>query len=210
MPNVRVVVRVVATGMLILPPPDVGRSSRAFGESVVGVDLAHAADLPISVLSGRLPVTGSTTEVDVTEDYLERIGLNRTQADTVVGGTLVLASGRQVDGAQNVIGRWTKATIVGVVAQEAADGDVLASIELTQAAREWEAGGTLTGDQSMSPYTGLFVVANGLDRVGPVRAAPNDIGYSTSARTSRERVAPASSRSCRRHRHHRPRHRRDR
>jgi cell division protein FtsX len=180
-PNVRVVVRVVATGMLIVPPPDVGRSSRAFGESVVGVDLTHAADLPISVLSGRLPVTGSTTEVAVTEDYLQRIGLDRTQADAVVGGTLVLASGRQVDGAQNVIGRWTKATIVGVVAQEAGDGDLLASIELTQAAREWEAGGTLTGEQSTSPYTGLFVVANGLDRVGPVRAAINDIGYSTSA-----------------------------
>lgn len=181
-PDVRVVVRVVAMGMLIVPPPDVGRrASRAFGESVVGVDLAHAADLPISVLSGRLPLTGSTTEVAVTEEYLERIGLDRAQAANVIGGTLVLAAGRQVEGAPNAVGRWTKATIVGVVAQEAADGDVLASIEVTQAAREWELGGTLGVDESTSPYTGLFVVADGLDHVGPVRAAINDIGYSTSA-----------------------------
>ncbi len=180
-PDVRVVVRVVAAGMLIVPPPGAGRSGRAFGESVVGVDLTHAADLPISVITGRLPAPGSTTEVAVTEDYLQRIGLDRTQAPVVVGGILVLAAGRQVDGASNLIGRWTKATIVGVVAQEAADGDVLASIEMTQAAREWEARGTLRAGESTSPYTGLFVVADGLDRVGPVRAAINDIGYSTSA-----------------------------
>jgi hypothetical protein len=173
-PDVRVVVRVVATGMLIVPPPGAGRSPRPFGESVVGVDLAHAADLPISVVSGRLPVIGSTTEVAVTEDYLRRIGVDRTQADTVVGGILVLAAPRPVEGAPNPLGRWTKATIVGVVAQEAGDGDVLASIEVTQAAREW-------AGESRSPYTGLFVVADGLDRVGPVRAAINEIGYSTSA-----------------------------
>jgi ABC-type antimicrobial peptide transport system permease subunit len=35
--------------------------------------------------------------------------------------------------------------------------------------------------QSTSPYTGLFVVAGGLDQVAPVRAAIDRIGYSTSA-----------------------------
>ncbi len=73
--------------------------------------------------------------------------------------------------------------IVGVVAQEAAPGDVLASIEMVKAAREWAlAGGDVNQfELSTSPYSTLIVVADGLDRVPDVRQEINRVGYSTSA-----------------------------
>src|SRR5262249_15954684 len=57
------------------------------------------------------------------------------------------------------------------------------SLESAQAARTW----TMAGDDidvlgsDPSPYSALFVVARGLDRVTDVRAEINGIGYSTSA-----------------------------
>src|SRR3954451_21736812 len=79
--------------------------------------------------------------------------------------------------------RWVRATIVGVVAQEAANGQLLTSSEAVRAAREWAAAGPATGQaaQPRSPYSGLFVVADHLDEVGKVRARITAIGYSTSA-----------------------------
>ncbi len=81
-------------------------------------------------------------------------------------------------------GRWMRTTVVGVVAQETAPGQLLAPIEQSQAAREWTAAGTDGAggvDIPTSPYSGLFVVARGLDRVSEVRSQITDLGYSTSA-----------------------------
>ena len=83
-----------------------------------------------------------------------------------------------------VEGRWIKATIVGVVAQEAGEGQFLASAEMVGQARDWARAGIDESRDlqlSTSPYTGLFVVARGIDNVSKVRAQITAIGYSTSA-----------------------------
>ncbi|MGI9032432.1 MAG: ABC transporter permease [Acidimicrobiales bacterium] len=157
-----------------------------FGENLVGVDLSRADKLPISVLAGRLAAAGSLTEVDVTQGYLERLGLNKKQAAAVVGTELTMGAPRVFDtgGRPRFRGRWVKATVVGVVAQEAGSGQILGSIESARAAREWTAAGGTGGGRleiPTSPYTGLFVVARGLDKVAGVRQAITAVGYATVA-----------------------------
>ena len=79
---------------------------------------------------------------------------------------------------------WTRAVVVGVVAQEAAPGQLLAPLEQSLAAREWTRAGGDGGGRLEIPtteYSGLFVVARGLDRVNEVRSGITDLGYSTSA-----------------------------
>ncbi|HYX44425.1 MAG TPA: FtsX-like permease family protein [Acidimicrobiales bacterium] len=156
-----------------------------FNDSLVGTDLSRAEQLPITVVAGRLPAPGSLTEVAVTQGYLERIGLTRRQAQAVVGTEVGLGAPRvfQSGGRPRFRARWVRATVVGVVAQEAAPGQLLGSIEASRQAREWTAAGGSAGrlEVPTSPYTGLFVVARGLDRVSSVRAEITDIGYSTSA-----------------------------
>jgi ABC-type antimicrobial peptide transport system permease subunit len=157
-----------------------------FGDNLVGVDLARADRLPITVLAGRLPAAGSLTEVDVTQGYLERLGLTKKQAAAVVGTEVTLGAPRvfEAGGRPRLRARWVKATVVGVVAQEAASGQLLGSIEGARQAREWTAAGGDGGGRLQiptSPYTGLFVVARGLDRVSKVRADITDIGYATTA-----------------------------
>jgi ABC-type antimicrobial peptide transport system permease subunit len=150
-------------------------------ETLVGADVARADDLPISVLAGRLPQPGSLTEVAVTPTWLARFGLERADADRMLGVEVEIAAPRWI-GAM-VRGRWTRAEIVGVVAQEATSGALLAPEEAVAVARAW----TLSGetdegfDLASSPYSGAFVVARGLDRVAAVRNGIHDIGYATSA-----------------------------
>ncbi len=69
LPSVRDVVPVVSTKLLVISPtPDGdGRPLAPFIETVVGVDLTQAPTLPITVVEGRLPAPGSTTELVVTE-----------------------------------------------------------------------------------------------------------------------------------------------
>ena len=180
--QVRAVLPVVAAPVLVLPP-DAAREP--FADTAVGVDLEHAGDLPVSVLAGRLPAARSPVEVAVTEGYLERLGLGRAEAATVLGGEVELGAARRftLGGRPQVRGRWTRATIVGVVAQEAAPGQLLMSRQAVEAARDWARAGPPVDDRraSTSPYAGLYVVARGLDQVGPARAAIAAIGYSTSA-----------------------------
>ncbi len=182
LPGVASVVPVTTARMLVLPPGD---GVRTFGENVVGVDMKQVGKLPITVITGRLPLVGSTTEVAVTSGYLERLGLKKIDAAKVVGTELELGSARAFrnTGPQRFRGRWVRVGIVGVVAQEAGSGQVLASIEQVQAARQWTALGPADDQirQPNSPYSGLFVVAHGLDEVGKVRAEITEIGYSTSA-----------------------------
>jgi hypothetical protein len=156
-----------------------------FGDNYVGVDLSQVSKLPVTLLAGELPEHRSLTEVAVTQGYLERLGLRKNDAAAVVGTEVEMGSPRVFDGGQTVRGRWTRARIVGVVAQEAATGEVFGSIEHARLARAWTAGGEQTGpvrvDVPSSPYSGLFVVATRIERVSALRARITGIGYATSA-----------------------------
>jgi ABC-type antimicrobial peptide transport system permease subunit len=182
LPGVKAVVPVSTARMLVLTPDS---DVPAFGDNMVGVDLRRAGRLPISILAGRLPGAGSATEVAVTQGYLERLKLKRTDAAKVVGTEIELASPRLFprQGQPRFRGLWRRAFVVGVVAQEASPGQLLAPMEQVTAAREWTAAGPPDGDlaQPTSRYSGLFVTAGKLDQVGKVRARITAVGYSTSA-----------------------------
>ncbi|MGI9021921.1 MAG: ABC transporter permease [Acidimicrobiales bacterium] len=157
-----------------------------FSETLVGVDLARADQLPVTVLAGRLPGAGSLVEVDVTQGYLERLGLTKDQAAAVVGTQITMGAPRIFDTGDQprFRGRWVKATVVGVVAQEAAPGQLFGSIESARLAQAWTAaGGTGNGRLEIptSPYSGLFVVARGIDSISSVRQAITDVGFATTA-----------------------------
>ena len=158
-----------------------------FPETMVGIDLDRASLLPITILTGRLPVPQSLTEVAVTQGYLTRMGLTKKQAAAVVGTEVQLGAPRVfTDSGQprRFRSRWLRATIVGVVAQETAPGQFIVSLEQSRAARAWTASGSDAEGRVQiptSPYSGLFVIANGLDRVNEVRRDITELGYSTSA-----------------------------
>lgn len=157
-----------------------------FEETMVGVDLADADRLPVTVLAGRLPGAAAANEVAVTEGYLERLGLEPADAAAVVGTEVQTGAPRIFDDGFGVRlrGRWTRALVVGVVAQEAAPGQVLAPLEAAREAWEWATSGAPRlgrFEVPSSPYSGLFVIARGLDRVGEVRAAITEVGYATAA-----------------------------
>jgi cell division protein FtsX len=187
LPEVREVVPVVSSRLLVITdaPDAEGNLLDPYLETAVGVDLERSSTLPVTVLAGRLPAAGAVTEVAVTEGYLERLGLERTEAERVVGSELSLGAARAyADDAQvRARGRWQRVQIVGVVAQEAADGQLVATEELVRTAREWTNSGLPDEELGFdsSPYAGLFVVAEGLDNVGKVRNAITAVGYSTSA-----------------------------
>jgi putative ABC transport system permease protein len=185
LPGVASVVPIVAAPVRVVQG-EAGRGATVepFGETYVGVDLARVGRLPVSLLAGDVPAPGSRTEVAVTEGYLERVGVAKEHAADVVGDELELGAPRVF--ANDVPrGRWTRSTIVGVVAQEIGAGQVLGSLEEARLARDWTAASAAGGAQRFglpsSPYSGLFVVAKGLDRVADVRAQITDIGFATSA-----------------------------
>jgi putative ABC transport system permease protein len=197
-PEVTSVVPVLATPVLVIPPPrgfgaNVGPGvdpdhglPRPFDDSAIGVDLAQFRNLPITVLAGRLPRTGAIDEVAVTQGYLDRLGLDVQKPAAVLGTELELGS-PQATGEPSIPARarWSRAAITGVVAQQVGDGGLLTSIELTRAERKWQLAGadgsTIGIPRPTSDYTGLVVVASSLDSVHTVRAEITTLGYSTSA-----------------------------
>jgi cell division protein FtsX len=196
LPGVKSVVPVIVNPVTIVPPVPPTRTATTTGtrdrdpeplpirDSLVGADFSRANELPITVLTGRLPAAGSLTEVAVTLGYVRRFGLTRDQAHRVIGTELVLGSPRLFpNGRGTARGRWTRAEIVGVVAQQAASGQIVAPIEQARLARDWSRSGidpTAFGVDP-SPYSALFVIATGLSKVTDVREAIDRIGYSTSA-----------------------------
>ena len=187
LPLVREVVPVVSTRMLIVAPTE-GRDGELidpYVDNIVGVDMKEVATLPVSLVRGRFPAAGSLVEMAVTEGYLQRFGLTRVDADQVIGTEVQLAAPQAIRDGDEVRarGRWIRAQIVGVVAQEAGDGQILVPTEQIQVARTWSVAGVADDrfGTSSSPYTGLFVVADGIDNVGRVRQSITAIGYSTSA-----------------------------
>jgi putative ABC transport system permease protein len=193
LPDVAAVLPVVTTPVFVIPPaapaaaarPGATASLQPFGETAVGVDLRRVRQLPITVLAGRLPDPGSFTEIAVTEGYLTRFGLKRPDAKLVLGSELELGAPKVVPNSDGVSvrGRWTRAEIVGVVAQEAGSGQLLAPIDRINLDRTWTASGGPSDqfDVSTSRYSALFVVARGLNKVNKVRAGITAVGYSTSA-----------------------------
>jgi hypothetical protein len=189
--DVEAVLPVVANRWLVAPPPNGSIDPHGdpqpepFLDTVVGVDLSHPDNLPLTVLAGRLPVAGSLTEVAVTPSYLERVGLDPKRPADAVGEQMELGAPRAFAalGDQPVRGLWVKAFVVGVVAQDAAPGDVVVPIQQTQRAAAFTAGGDAGfGIPAVaSPYTGLLVVARGLGDIDAVRRQITAIGYSTSA-----------------------------
>ncbi|MGH9264278.1 MAG: FtsX-like permease family protein [Acidimicrobiales bacterium] len=158
-----------------------------FVETMVGIDLERASLMPITILTGRLPVPHSLTEVAVTQGYLTRMGLTKRQAAAVVGTEVQLGAPRVFSDSgqpRRFRSRWLRATIVGVVAQETSPGQFVVSLEQSRAARAWtRAGGDAGGRLPVptSPYSGLFVIASDLERVNEVRREITELGYSTSA-----------------------------
>ena len=157
-----------------------------FRETLAGVDLRSISTLPVSVIVGRTPEPGSRTEVAVTEGYLRRVGLQHSTASKVIGTEVELGAPRVFPprrGGIDVRGRWVRAEIVGVVAQQVLDAQFLGSREMVRDARAWSASSDPAGGFQLptSRFAGLFVVADGLDHVGSVRAAITGLGYSTSA-----------------------------
>lgn len=164
--------------------PD-GGSSVVF-DQMVGVDLSHITNFPVTLSAGRFPAPGSTTEIDVTPVLLARYGIPSTRAARALGSVMELGAPRgfrSADGTSVFRSRWTKATVVGIVTQQAGSGGILASATLAKAGHDWTAGGDISvdSDANRSPYAGLFVIAKGLDAVPAVRAGIEAVGYSTSA-----------------------------
>jgi putative ABC transport system permease protein len=173
------VVPVMTSEALAIP-----RGSDLFFANMVGSDLSKPGDLPITVTAGRLPSPGSLTEVAVTGSYLDHVRVDPSRAASLLGTEVELGAPRQLASAEvRFRGRWTRLTIVGVVAQQVGDGDFLVPLHQTELARQWAVGGVSDPDFPLlaSPYTGLVVVASSLDAVHDVRAHISALGYATSS-----------------------------
>jgi len=187
-PHVATVIPVITSRIVAVPPPFGAAASpisgvSAFGDTVVGVDLSQAHNLPITVLAGSLPQPGSLSEVAITESYLDHAGISLQSAL----GTQVEIAEPQAFQSQNGLqyrGRWIRAEIVGVVSQQVGTGAFLVSIEQARLAQGWAIAGVDGGDAFPLPtskYTGVVVVASSLDDVHAVRQMVTSLGYANTA-----------------------------
>jgi ABC-type antimicrobial peptide transport system permease subunit len=178
-PHVAAVVPVLSSHVFAVPP-----AGDDFFATMVGADMG-SPDLPVTVLAGRLPQPGSLTEIAVGLGYLDRFHLNPNRPSAVLGQEMEIAAPQVRSGSPlRYQSRWFKAEIVGVVAQQLADGEFLVPIEQARVARAWALGGIGDGSNFPLPgseYSGLLVIANGLSEVHAVRAEITLIGYATSA-----------------------------
>jgi len=155
-----------------------------FGDTLVGVPLANSGQLPLTLDAGRLPAPGSSSEVAVTSDFLDRFHIPQNDAASLVGQRVEIGFPRAFSGGVSR-SRWLDPVIVGVADQDAGNGQLVGSLELATSGRDWiEAGGPASAAAfGLQPttYTGLYVIAARLDRVGTLRTAITAVGYSTSA-----------------------------
>jgi cell division protein FtsX len=150
---------------------------------MIGTDMTQLDNLPITVLAGRMPGANSLTEVAISSSYLDHLQIAPANAQAALGREIELAAPRREAGATGFQGRWFRATIVGVVAQQVSDGDFIVPLKQTELARQWALGGLPDPDFPLlaSKYTGLIVVASSLDTVHTVRTEIDSLGYATSA-----------------------------
>ena len=71
-----------ATGGNVVGP---NNSGSVVFDQLVGIDISHVADFPVTLSAGRFPTAGSVTEVDVTPVLLARYGITGTRTKSVVG-----------------------------------------------------------------------------------------------------------------------------
>lgn len=201
--GVRNVVGIIVNPVLVIPPnlpspskgtttttapgtldPTVGPGG-AFRDQIVGVDLARAGDVPVTLEAGRLPEATSTTELAITDGFLRRLGLTAADAHRILGTEVEIGAPRFFSASDgNVMrSRWTRMNIVGVVAQQVSQGQLLVPIAVASEARSWAAKGANAAAFGVdsSPYSALFVIARSLALVAPVRAEITKVGFSTSA-----------------------------
>lgn len=196
-PGVKAVTTLSSIPVFVVPPGSQGASPtehpRAFGDSLIGVDSRREQQLPITVLAGRLARSGSLNEIAVTEGYLLRLGIRPSDADSVLGTVLEMNAAQLAvaNDQVSILGRWTRSTIVGVVAAQGSEGNIVGSHAQVRVARSWSDASEPTTDprqvkfaaslHGFSQYSGLFVVTDGLKQITAVRAKINELGFSTSA-----------------------------
>ena len=170
----------VMTSEVLAISPD---GDQFFGH-LIGTDLTQLSNLPITPLAGRMPSPNSMTEVAVSSSYLDHLHIDPSRASTVLGIQVELGTPRRESGVGiGFRARWIRVTVVGVVAQQVANGDFMVPMQQTELARQWALGGEPDPDFPLlsSQYTGLVVVASSLDKVHDVRVEIDDLGYATSA-----------------------------
>jgi hypothetical protein len=163
-----------------------------YRSKVVGANLATLSTLPITLLAGAPPVSG-TAEVDVGEGYLQHLGLPQSRASELLGTYVELGSGRLI-GSSGALGsslgsspgspqlspleetRWVTEEVVGVVDQQVGSGDIVSWPSVADSLWTWQSPGA--GD---APYAAVVVVADALSDVQNVRAEIAAVGYSSSA-----------------------------
>ena len=186
LPDVTTTSGVLTSPVLAVPPEGRGYPEQIL-EHAVGVDLRRSNDLPITVVAGRLPAATSTTEVAVTLGYLDRLHLDADTPEAVIGTTVLLGAPQVylgANGQRDYRGRWVALDIVGVVAQDAAAGEFVVPIDQARADRDWALDGIADGERFPLPtseYSGLIVIADGLDAVHSLRTRIDSLGYATSA-----------------------------
>ena len=196
LPDVAAVVPIATTRLLVATDGEVvtgGAGGPAPGapalrsgtndSGIVGVDMSQAANLPITVLAGRLPEADVTTEVALDQRFLERRGVEEGQEAAAVGTEVLLGAVRTGPGGRRdpLTARWTRALVVGVVAQEAGRGGVLAPLPVVLDARAWAEGGATGKGGTPASYEALFVVARGLNQVDEARQQLTDLGLPNEA-----------------------------
>jgi ABC-type antimicrobial peptide transport system permease subunit len=187
-PSIAAVVPVMTSTVLAVPPPFGAKAASnpgepAFDNTMVGVDMKQAGDLPITLLAGRLPRTAALDEVAVTETYLDHSGM---AADSALGSVVEIAEPQAFQSQSGVSfrGRWIRLSITGVVSQQVGNGAFLVPIEQTRLARAWALAGVDGGDAFPLPtsqYTGLIVLASTLNDLHAARQVVTNAGYANSA-----------------------------
>ena len=194
-PHVTSVVTVLSMETLVVPCPGLvpGAAGGPAGchqpvdeyfDTLVGADLAHADQLPVTMLAGRLPAPGSMSEVAVSQSYVERVHLDPGHPGPVLGTEIEFATPQLLPGQpERFRGRWYRARVVGVVAQSVEGGNFLVPIQQTQQAQRWALAGARSRDfrPRTTPYSALVVVADSLADVHAVRQEIFAIGYANSA-----------------------------
>ena len=187
-PHIAAVIPVMAARVLVVPPPfgsaaAATRGQPAFNDTMVGVDVRQANNLPITVLAGRLPEAKSLTEVAITESYLDHSSMSVSGA---LGTEVEVAEPQafQSQAGLQFRGRWIRARIVGVVSQQVGSGALLVPIEQAQLARAWALSGVDGGDVfplPRSPYSGAIVLASSLNDLHAARSIVTGLGYANTA-----------------------------
>lgn len=161
------------------PQSGSGVATPVLSTSAIGADFGRMGALPITLLAGRLPVTGSLTEIVVGEQYLSALGLSSPRASEVVGTHVELTTSLPSAGPA-LVAPYRNEEIVGVVDQQMTAGDLVAWPQLVQDVYSAERGAGSPGSTAL-PIAGAVVIAKQLSEVPAVRTDIAAIGYSSAA-----------------------------